>query len=84
VLAAQGRLRGLLRANALLAADLSLPLVLRQIVRRCPGIFSAPGTERSACSAAAGSWSSSCPPAWTKSWSAGSVTCPGAGESWAC
>jgi signal transduction histidine kinase len=32
VLAAQGRLRGLLRANALVAADLSLPVVLRQIV----------------------------------------------------
>jgi signal transduction histidine kinase len=32
VLAAQGRLRGLLRANALIAADLSLPVVLRQIV----------------------------------------------------
>ena len=32
VLAAQGRLRGLLRANALVAADLSLPVVLRHIV----------------------------------------------------
>jgi signal transduction histidine kinase len=32
VLAAQGRLRGLLRANALVAGELSLPLVLRQIV----------------------------------------------------
>ncbi len=32
VLAAQGRLRGLLRANALVACDLSLPVVLRQIV----------------------------------------------------
>ena len=31
VLAAQGRLRGLLRANALVAGDLSLPVVLRQI-----------------------------------------------------
>jgi signal transduction histidine kinase len=31
VLAAQGRLRGLLRANALIAGDLSLPMVLRQI-----------------------------------------------------
>jgi signal transduction histidine kinase len=31
VLAAQGRLRGLLRANALIAGDLSLPVVLRQI-----------------------------------------------------
>ncbi|MHB1596312.1 MAG: GAF domain-containing sensor histidine kinase [Streptosporangiaceae bacterium] len=31
VLAAQGRLRGLLRANALIADDLSLPVVLRQI-----------------------------------------------------
>src|SRR5579864_3390422 len=30
--AAQGRLRGLLRANALVAGDLSLPVVLRQIV----------------------------------------------------
>jgi len=32
VLATQGRLRGLLRANALVAGELSLPLVLRQIV----------------------------------------------------
>jgi signal transduction histidine kinase len=32
VLAAQGRLRGLLRANTLVAGDLSLPIVLRQIV----------------------------------------------------
>ena len=32
VQAAQGRLRGLLRANALVAGDLSLPVVLRQIV----------------------------------------------------
>jgi hypothetical protein len=32
VLATQGRLRGLLRANALLAGELSLPLVLQQIV----------------------------------------------------
>lgn len=31
VLSAQGRLRGLLRANALIAGDLSLPVVLRQI-----------------------------------------------------
>jgi len=31
-LAAQGRLRGLLRANALVASELSLPMVLRQIV----------------------------------------------------
>ena len=32
VLATQGRLRGLLRANALVAGELSLPVVLRQIV----------------------------------------------------
>ena len=32
VLASQGRLRGLLRANALVAGELSLPVVLRQIV----------------------------------------------------
>jgi signal transduction histidine kinase len=32
VLAAQGRLRGLLRANAAVAAELSLPVVLRRIV----------------------------------------------------
>ena len=32
LLAAQGRLRGLLRANALVAGDLRLPVVLRQIV----------------------------------------------------
>ena len=32
VLATQGRLRGLLRANALVAGELSVPVVLRQIV----------------------------------------------------
>ena len=32
VLATQGRLRGLLRANAAVAADLSLPVLLRHIV----------------------------------------------------
>ena len=32
VLATQGRLRGLLRANALVAGELSLPVVMRQIV----------------------------------------------------
>jgi signal transduction histidine kinase len=32
VLATQGRLRGLLRANALVAGELSVPLVLRQLV----------------------------------------------------
>ena len=32
VLATQGRLRGLLRANAAVAADLSLPALLRHIV----------------------------------------------------
>ena len=31
-MAAQERLRGLLRANALVASELSLPVVLRQIV----------------------------------------------------
>ena len=38
VLAAQGRLRRLLRANALVAGDLSLPVVLRQI-RALPRAF---------------------------------------------
>ena len=33
VLAAQGRLRGLLRANAVVAGELSLPVVLRHVVR---------------------------------------------------
>jgi len=37
VLAAQGRLRGLLRANALVAGELSLPVVLRQIVGAARG-----------------------------------------------
>ena len=83
VLAAQGRLRGLLRANALVAGDLSLPVVLRQIVG-APGIFSAPGTRRSACSAATGSLSSSCTSAWTTPWWRRSATCPAAGGSWAC
>ena len=32
VLATHGRLRGLLRANALVAGELNLPVVLRQIV----------------------------------------------------
>jgi signal transduction histidine kinase len=41
VLAAQGQLRGLLRANALVAGDLSLPVVLRQIVRAARDLLSA-------------------------------------------
>ena len=41
VLAAQGRLRGLLRANALVAGELSLPVVLRQIVGAAQGLLGA-------------------------------------------
>jgi signal transduction histidine kinase len=41
VLAAQGRLRGLLRANALVAGDLSLPVVLRQITGAARDLLSA-------------------------------------------
>src|SRR3984957_1827452 len=41
VLATQGRLRGLLRANALVAGELSLPLVLRQIVESARGLLGA-------------------------------------------
>ena len=41
VLAAQGRLRGLLRANALVVGDLSLPVVLRQIVGASRGLLGA-------------------------------------------
>ena len=38
---AQGRLRGLLRANALVAGDLSLPVVLRQIVESARDLLGA-------------------------------------------
>ena len=41
VLATQGRLRGLLRANALVAGELSLPLVLRQIVEAARDLLGA-------------------------------------------
>jgi hypothetical protein len=41
VLATQGRLRGLLRANALVAGELSLPVVLRQIVTAARDLLSA-------------------------------------------
>ena len=41
VLATQGRLRGLLRANALVAGELSLPLVLRQIVESARDLLGA-------------------------------------------
>ena len=41
VLVAQGRLRGLLRANALVAGTLSLPVVLRQIVRAARDLLGA-------------------------------------------
>jgi signal transduction histidine kinase len=41
VQATQGRLRGLLRANALIAGDLSLPAVLRQIVRAARDLLGA-------------------------------------------
>ena len=37
VLATQGRLRGLVRANAMVAGELSLPVVLRQIVAAARG-----------------------------------------------
>ena len=41
VLATQGRLRGLLRANAAVAADLSLPVVLRRIVEAARDLLGA-------------------------------------------
>ncbi|HTW01278.1 MAG TPA: GAF domain-containing protein, partial [Streptosporangiaceae bacterium] len=41
VMAAQGRLRGLLRANALVAGELSLPVVLRQIVSAAQDLLGA-------------------------------------------
>src|ERR1700687_1124278 len=41
VMAAQERLRGLLRANALVASELSLPVVLRQIVEAARGLLGA-------------------------------------------
>jgi signal transduction histidine kinase len=41
VLATEGRLRGLLRANALVAAELSVPLVLRQIVEAARDLLGA-------------------------------------------
>jgi len=41
VLATQGRLRGLLRANALVAGELSLPVVLRQIVAAAQDLLGA-------------------------------------------
>ena len=41
VLTAQGRLRGLLRANALVADDSSLPVMLRQIVRAARDLLGA-------------------------------------------
>jgi hypothetical protein len=44
VLASQVRLRGLSRANALVAVELSLPVVLRQIVG-APGTLSEGRTE---------------------------------------
>ena len=40
-MAAQERLRGLLRANALVASELSLPVVLRQIVEAARGLLGA-------------------------------------------
>src|SRR5689334_11631025 len=41
VLAAQGRLRGLLRANAMVAGDLTLPVVLRRIVEAAKELLDA-------------------------------------------
>ena len=40
-MAAQERLRGLLRANALVGSELSLPVVLRQIVEAARGLLGA-------------------------------------------
>jgi hypothetical protein len=64
VLATQGRLGGLLHANALVAGELSLPVVLRQIVAAARDLA---GTRRSACWAVTESWNSSCTQAWTRS-----------------
>ena len=71
VLAAQGRLCGLLRANALVAGDLRLPVVLRQIV----------GSARDL---PTGNLSSSCMTAWTTPLWRRSATSPAAAGSWAC
>ena len=71
VLATQGRLRGLLRANALVAGELSLPVVLRQIVSATRDLLGARYAAHGVL-AATGSWSSSCTQAWTTSWSPGS------------
>jgi len=68
VMAAQERLRGLLRANALVASELSLPVVLRQVVEAAWGL---PGARYAALGVLArdGGWNSSYTPAWTMSWS---------------
>src|SRR3984957_4769412 len=82
VLATQGRLRGLLRANALVAGELSLPLVLRPVVESARGLVGR--APRAAPCAARGHLRVSGPSAGRTSWSGGSATCLRAGGSWAC
>jgi len=75
--------QGLLRANALVAGELSVPVVLRQIVEAARELV---GARYAALGVLGrdGGWSSSCTPAWTTSWSRGSAACLRAGGSWAC
>jgi hypothetical protein len=70
VRATQGRLRGLLRANALVAGELSLPVVLRQIVGAARDLLGA----RYAALGVLG------PDGGMEQF----VTCPRAGGSWVC
>jgi hypothetical protein len=63
VRATQGRLRGLLRANALVAGELSLPVVLRQIVGAARDLL---GARYAALGVLGPDGSSSCTPAWTR------------------
>ena len=48
VMGTQGRLRGLLRANQLVAGDLALPALLAADRRAPPASWPEPGTRRSA------------------------------------
>ena len=82
VLAAQGRLRGLLRANALVAGDLSLPVVLRQIVSAARDLL---GARYAALGVLGrdGELEQFVHEVWTTNWWRRSATCPAATGSWA-
>ena len=84
VLAAQGRLRGLLRANALVAGDLSLPVVLRQIVGAARDLLGARYAALGVLGRRRGTGAVRARRHGRRPGGGRSATCPAAAGSWAC